>query len=119
MKLLSVVTQPSIYQLSYVRFDDNVNETRNEFKRSVVFTCPVKNNKKRGNVHISYVSIPRTAGKGKGRENEKWVKKSSFKPSNRNTGVELRYYKSDGFSALTQEQRDELQAHCNSDGNYK
>ena len=48
------------------------------------------------------------AGKGKGTEKGKWGKKASFKPSTEKTGVELRYYNSDEFSALTQEQRDDL-----------
>ena len=91
-------------------------------KRAVYFllpTDPVKNKKKRGNAHISYVSTPRTTGKGKGREKGKWGKKASFKPRTGKTGIELRYYKSDEISALTQEQRYELQDHRSSNGNYK
>ena len=49
----------------------------------------------------------------------KWVKKSSFKTSTGKTGVELRYYKYDEFAILGQEQKDELQDHRNSNGNYK
>ena len=49
----------------------------------------------------------------------KWGKKDSFKPSTRKTGVELRYYKSDEFSVLTQEQRNELQENHHSNGDYK
>ena len=49
----------------------------------------------------------------------KWGKKASFKPSTRNTGVELRYYKSDEFSVLTPEQRNELQENHHSNGDYK
>ena len=95
---------------------------RNEFKRSVAFllpTDPVKNKKNRVSDQISYVSNPSTAGKGKGIEKWKWGKKASFKPVTGNTGVELRYYKYDEFSVLTQEQRDELQYHSNSNVNYK
>ena len=60
--------------LSYVRLDDNVNGMRNYFERAVDFllpTEPEKNRKKRGHANISYVSTPRTAGKGKGREKGK------------------------------------------------
>ena len=42
-----------------------------------------------------------------------------LKPRNGKTSAELRYYKSDEFSALTQDQQDELQDHHNSNGNYK
>ena len=110
--------------LSSVSFDDNANGMINEFERAVDFllpTDPVKNKKKRGHVQISYVSTPRTDGKGKGkvREKGKWGKKAYSKHSTRKTGVELRYYKSDEFSTLIQKQQDELQDHCNSNGNYK
>ena len=108
--------------LSYVCLDYNVNGMINEFERAVAFLLPtdtVNNKKKRGHAHISYVSTPRTAGKGKGRKKGKWVNKCLFKSSTKNTGVGLRYYKSDEFSALTQEQRDKLQDHRNSNGNYK
>ena len=73
----------------------------------------MKNKKKRGHAHISYVYTPRMAGKGKVIEQGKWVKKASFKPRTGNTGVGIRYYKSDEFSALPQEQRDEIQDHRN------
>ena len=79
--------------LSYVCLDDNVNGTRNDFERAVDFLLlnePVKNKKKRGHVHICYVSAHRTAGKGKGIGQGKWGKKASFKISSRNTGADLR-----------------------------
>ena len=76
--------------LSSVFLDDNVNGTRNDFERAVDFLLlnePVKNKKKRGHAHISYVSIPRTADKGKIIEKCKWGKMASFKPITRNNGV--------------------------------
>ena len=73
----------------------------------------MKNKKKRGHAHISYVYTPRMAGKGKVIEQGKWGKRASFKPSTGNTGVGIRCYKSDEFSALPQEQRDEIQDHRN------
>ena len=79
--------------ISSVCLDDNVDRIINEFERSVSFllpTDPVKNKKKRGHVHICYVSAHRTAGKGKGIGQGKWGKKASFKISSRNTGVDLR-----------------------------
>ena len=60
--------------LSSVFLDDNVNVMRNEFEMEVAFllqTDPVKNKKKRGHAHISYISTPRTAGKVKGIEKVK------------------------------------------------
>ena len=42
-----------------------------------------------------------------------------FKPRTRNNGVDVRYYKSDKFSAFNQEHQDELQENCNSNENYK
>ena len=70
-----------------------MNGTRNEYKRAVSFilpTDPVNNKKKRGHAQISYISTPRTDGKGKGREKGKYVKKDSLKPSTIKTGVDLR-----------------------------
>ena len=99
-----------------------MNVIRNELKRAVdliLTTNPANNKKKRGHAHISHVSTPRTYGKGKGTEKGKWWKKTSFKPSTGNTGVDLIYYKSDEFSVLTQEQQYEPQYHCNSNRNYK
>ena len=69
-----------------------MNGIINEFKRAVAFILPtdhVKNKKKRGHAHISYVYTPRMAGKGKVIEQGKWGKKASFKPSTGKTGVEL------------------------------
>ena len=80
--------------LSSICLENNVNGMINEFEREVDFllpTDPVRNNKKRGNAHIYYVYTSRTAGKGKGREKGKWVKKALFKPSTSKIGVELRY----------------------------
>ena len=74
---------------------------RKKFEREVSFFLPpnpVNNKKKSGHAHISYVSTPSTAGKGKGREKGKWRNKALLKPSIRKTGVELRYYKYDKFA---------------------
>ena len=60
--------------LSYFHLDYNVNRIRNESKKAVYLllpTDPVNNKKKRGHTQIYYVSTPRTAGKGKGREKGK------------------------------------------------
>ena len=108
--------------LSSVRLDDSVNGTRNQFKRAVAFLLPnepVRNKKNRGHAQISYVSTPRTPGRGKGKEKGKWGKKASFKPITVKAGVELRYYKSDECSELTQEQQYEFHVHRNSNRNYK
>ena len=108
--------------LSYFCLDHNVNRMRKESRGSVPFLLPtdaVKNKKKKVHAHISYVSTPRAAGKGKGREKGECGKKASLKPSTRKTSVDIRYYKSDEFSALTQEQQDDLQDHRNSNENYK
>ena len=54
--------------LSYVCLNDNVIGMRNEFETPVAFllpTDPVKNKKKKESAHISYVSTPRTGGKGR------------------------------------------------------
>ena len=54
--------------LSSAYLDDNVNGTINEFEREGDFllpTDPVKNKKKRVYAQISYVSTPRTGGKGR------------------------------------------------------
>ena len=102
--------------LSSVCLDENVNRMINEFERAVAFllpTDPVKNKKNRVHDRVYYVSAPSTDGKDKGREKGKWVNKALFKPRTGKTGVELRYYKSDEFSELTQEQQDELQDHRN------
>ena len=47
-----------------------MNGTRNDFEMEVTLllpTDPVKKNKNSEHAHISYVSTPRTAGKGKER----------------------------------------------------
>ena len=70
-----------------------MNGTINEFEREGDFllpTDPVKNKKKRVYAQISYVSTPRKAGKGKGREKVNWEKKASFKLITGKTVVELR-----------------------------
>ena len=75
-----------------------MNGMRNYFESAVALilsTDPVKNIKKRGHDQIFYVSTPNTAGKVKGREKGKWVKKALFKSRTRKTGVDTRYHKSD------------------------
>ena len=70
--------------LSYVRLDDNVNGMVNDFERDVAFLLPndpVKNKKRRGHAYISYVSTPRTVGKGKVREKVNGYRSPRSNPS--------------------------------------
>ena len=119
--------------LSSVCLDDTPNGMENDFKLSVAFLLPTdpvkKSGTKRTAANISSVGGGgRSDGRGGG-----YVRGQggcggghggsqgggNFKASVGNTGVEFCYYKKSEWFELTDEQREELLAHRNANGNYK
>ena len=107
--------------LSHIRLDDSVGGMRSDFERSVAFllpTDPVK--KKRGGNKRNAGQISSTTAANSNDDNgKKGKKKTRFKSTCGETGVEFRFYKPAEFNKLTREQKDELRDHRKANGNYK